>query len=437
MLEGRSGGSRTLRAGDATTARALTSKAHRTGLQARAVPFSLPVSVTGHQKSPISLGTTTDFASRPSSTHFVKTDPHTGEVQDGFVHRFRRWEMQAAARRLLPGHRIGVCLRHQRRDPERDGVPVYRRARDHHTYFGGLMTCGNVWACPVCAAKVSERRRVDLRAGIDRHIASGGSVALLTLTVRHHAHQDAFGLVDSLLHLYRRAWSGRKTLACSLEGYTGQVRALEVTHGANGWHPHVHVLLFFNGPVDLHQARTTIFDRWSSLVAGAGLGPITFENGVTLQDGTEASAYASKWGVTEEITKANVKQGRRGGRTPFALLADYAQGDRQAGALFAEFVVAFKGKAQIHWSKGLRDRLGLVRDRTDEELAAATDARDNLAARITDDDWSKVVARHNLQPLVLEVLRDGDEHQLELLLARYRCTPRSSRHRTRRGSLGS
>ena len=309
------------------------------------------------------LGTTTEFASRASDTHISKVEPETGEIQDGFEHRFKRWMLQSAARRLLPGHRVGVCLRHQRRDLDQDGVPVYRRARDQHTYFGGLMTCGNVWVCPVCAAKVSERRRQDLRAGLASHIASGGSVALLTLTVPHSIQHKAFDLVHTLLSLYRRAWSGRSALSGILEGYAGQVRALEVTHGVNGWHPHLHVLLFFNDTPDLHQAQTLIFDQWSRLVAGAGLGQVSLEHGVSLQDGTHASEYATKWGVVEEITKANVKQARRAGRTPFALLADYQTGDLQAGALFAEFTKAFKGRAQLHWSKGLRDRLGLNNDK--------------------------------------------------------------------------
>ena len=33
--------------------------------------------------------------------------------------------------------------------------------------FGGLVTCGSVWACPVCAAKVATKRAEDLAAVLD------------------------------------------------------------------------------------------------------------------------------------------------------------------------------------------------------------------------------------------------------------------------------
>lgn len=33
-------------------------------------------------------------------------------------------------------------------------------------FYQGLMACGGVWTCPVCAAKVSERRRQELKEAI-------------------------------------------------------------------------------------------------------------------------------------------------------------------------------------------------------------------------------------------------------------------------------
>ena len=37
-------------------------------------------------------------------------------------------------------------------------------------------------------------------------------------------------------------------------GCVGWVRTVEVTHGANGWHVHVHALLIWKNQVDQEQA---------------------------------------------------------------------------------------------------------------------------------------------------------------------------------------
>ncbi|WP_157647664.1 hypothetical protein [Actinomycetospora chiangmaiensis] len=50
--------------------------------------------------------------------------------------------------------------------------------------YGGL-TCGSVWSCPVCAAKIATRRADDLAAVMRTVNDLGGSAFLLTLTMRH------------------------------------------------------------------------------------------------------------------------------------------------------------------------------------------------------------------------------------------------------------
>ena len=55
-----------------------------------------------------------------------------------------------------------------------------------------------------------------------------------------------------------------------------------------------------------------------------------------VQGATAAGNYVGKWGAAEELALSGKKSGRAG-RSPFQLLADYAdQNDARAGALFAE-----------------------------------------------------------------------------------------------------
>ena len=50
--------------------------------------------------------------------------------------------------------------------------------------FAGLATCGSVWACPVCAAKVAAERAGELGAVLTAAGEAGHQVAMVTLTVR-------------------------------------------------------------------------------------------------------------------------------------------------------------------------------------------------------------------------------------------------------------
>lgn len=51
--------------------------------------------------------------------------------------------------------------------------------------YSGLASCGSVWACPQCAAKVATRRADELSKVMRAVDEAGGSAFLLTLTMRH------------------------------------------------------------------------------------------------------------------------------------------------------------------------------------------------------------------------------------------------------------
>jgi hypothetical protein len=202
------------------------------------------------------------------------------------------------------------------------------------------------------------------------------------LTVPHGREDKPFALTGQLLDAYNLLTSGRSSLKAELKewGYAGQVRALEVTHGdANGWHPHLHVLIFVKrklpgtrSPVgNSHHVTGPVFDavfeNWEQACLRVGLdAPSKGAN--TLQDGSAAFDYIAKWGPADELTRAHTKRARRG-RTPWQLLEDAYMGDLRAGKLFQEFVSAFKGRRQLFWTRGLRDLLGLPKDADDQQAA--------------------------------------------------------------------
>lgn len=327
--------------------------------------------------------------------------------------RVERFALQAVARDILPKTRTALCLRARIRGSE--GVGVWKCEAHGTAHYSGLQTCGSVWSCPICAAKITERRRVEVQDAIRQHRDQGGEVHLLTLTTPHGRGDDLAELIErqsKALQSLFRDMTARKVLAEM--GEVGRIRAFEVTHGRkatnNGWHPHFHFLQFVQGKADSAQLmdwKTRLYLRWDACCQRAGLGSPSFAHGIDLQDGSKADRYISKWGLEDELTRGHTKKGRAGGETPFdllrAVLAD--QGDRQAAALFLEFSRCFKGKRQLSWSNGLRARFQ-QEETTDEELAAQQVESAELLGLLSVQQWRDVL-KVKARATVLELAAAG------------------------------
>ena len=165
------------------------------------------------------------------------------------------------------------------------------------------------------------------------------------------------------------------------------MRSLEVTYGANGWHPHIHELFlqdvknsdYKTFPPDLQAQglESEIAGQWINTLKKSQL-TASLERGVkVLCTQGDIAAYLEKygkipqektgeWTTAHELTKAGQKKGRIEGKTPFELLIECACGVESSGAAFVEFAEAFKGKAQLRWSPGTRELLGIGADELEE-----------------------------------------------------------------------
>ena len=342
------------------------------------------------------LGTNAKYSHKPE---FI--DPDTGEITGGkprhepMAGRLQRFALQATARSILPKSRTAKCLRLR---AHKQDITVWKSKEHGTASYAGLQTCGSVWSCPVCAAKIAERRRVEIIHAMDAHKGQGGLVSLLTLTTPHQRLDNLGDLLAKQAKALHRFWSDRGTKAVfEAMGVLGQIRALEVTHGRNspqnnGWHPHYHVLVFHGVAGDLEGWGESLYLRWAECCKRAGLGEPSRAHGLKLHDGSKAAAYASKWGLEDEMTKGHTKKALHG-ETPFDFLRSFlADGeDKQAAALFREFAETFKGKRQLHWSRGLKARFA-VEEASDEQLAAKIEDRAFLLGQISLEQWRDVLA---------------------------------------------
>lgn len=293
-------------------------------------------------------------------------------------------------------HRTVWCHRHVVTD---FAMPVFRQLDGSRARLGKVKTCGSVWACPVCASKVAEQRRRELTHAMVQHVQGGGHAYLLTFTFPHYIGQGLAELMEPFTKARQsfqncRAWKAVMEKANKL----GVVNSLEVTYGgANGWHPHLHMLVFCDAgafgegePDDAGRLTGAAIEHlrgeWVRLLEKRGL--VDGSNrqwaghyALDVRGGKGAAEYIAKWGhdeawgMSSELTSAHAKVGKRdawGARehyTPFQLLAMAQAGDGHAICAFREFVAVFDGKRMLTWSKGLKAHFG-VAEMDDDEAAA-------------------------------------------------------------------
>jgi hypothetical protein len=295
--------------------------------------------------------------------------------------------------------------------------------------YSGLASCGSVWACPQCGAKIATRRADELSKVMRAVDEAGGSAFMLTLTMRHdradrlgltkddrkrlrqlednragyeaananrwefdehQAEADAIeentlrqrkGCWDVLSDAWARVTSGAAWLADQdlFGGLLGWARVVEVTDGDNGWHVHIHALLCFGAQVSAELVAASVgarmFSRWRAALERKGFDASDAHGWdlrrVQLGDGDLADYFTK---IAHEVTGSHRKEGRRaGGRTPMQLLADAVDTyEESAIARWWEWEQASEGRRQLTWSTGRRDLrklAGLGAESTDEEIA--------------------------------------------------------------------
>lgn len=294
------------------------------------------------------------------------------------LQRVHDFLLQDQSAKLLPRERVTNCLK-RRIDKSKGRFVKYNEERCK-AHWSNVQRCGSIWTCPVCAKQITEKRREELKQGVktwkDRF---QGGILLLTLTNSHSASHSLRSLIAGQKKALGYFFGDRKGkfLLDDCLGREYQVRAFEVTHGKNGWHPHYHILIFTNGqPLEnFFELKQSLSKHWINCCQKANLPLPSLQYGLDIRDGSYAEQYVSKWGVESELTKGHIKKGREGGLTPFDLLQSSMlehELSEQHGKLYQEFGVAFKGARQLVWSRGLKKLLE-IEEKTDEELAEETE----------------------------------------------------------------
>lgn len=335
------------------------------------------------------------------------------------VARSARWAARGFLWKESSIDRVRGCGRYSIRG---DGS-VQVRSNGAAAGFAGLTSCGSVWACPVCNAKINAVRRLEIGVMISAAESEGLGMVFGAKTLRHHANQSLGTLWPKQSEVWNAVTVDTSVRRLRKElGYIGYTRGTEVTIGQNGWHPHIHPFYFFAKRLtdwqieDLAAAENSAWINKAErlglqapLVVGQHLHSVSGDAaGKTLGDYFTKAGHQAADSVSWELTSTQTKTGRRYAKTvtPWTLLAGAEAGDADALDLWHEYEVASKGKRALTYSRGLRKRFGLDVEATDEEIAdAEIGTKEDTLFEIA--DWEPVRQNPRLGAGILAAVRSG------------------------------
>lgn len=321
-----------------------------------------------------------------------------------------------------------------------NNVDLMRSVEHGSGHVKNVATCGSVWSCPVCTAKIQERRRQEIAQAMDSWYEQGGQVVMVTLTAPHYNNQSLAELramqSAALTSLRKDSGSYRRFLKED-QGFKGLIRALEVTvSNRNGWHLHTHELWFVKGDANVGRIKKRTLERWENACYKAGL-LNAFDDkqvrafrrhSVDIKASVSCSEYLAKmddtshWGADREIAKQSTKQGKRKGSFhPFGLLAEVEdKTDKKAwsAAKFTEYANVMKGAKQLHWSTKLKGFFG-IGEKSDEEIATEETATLEKVSSIAKELWYKI-CKAGARATLLEVIETKDDRALHVFLDQFK-----------------
>jgi hypothetical protein len=354
-----------------------------------------------------------------------------------------RFKLQRAAQKLLPYERIADCLR--KPIPDANFVIGCFNPDSESSGFKNLQTCDS-YSCPVCANKRAEQDRRKLSVAMAQAQAKGLHVIMVTFTLSHLVCSTLSATRKGLAQSYDAVFSGGWYQNLKDEyGIKGKIKAWESNYGRNGWHPHIHMLMFLEyelSPEQIAGFKKFVSKRYMKALDRRGF-HASFQHGVDVRTAeSDIADYIAKfgrepqnktWGADSEIARIPAKKAALDGLTPFQLLAA-ADGDTDelrhlsvihegatddelksiAAALYVEYFKAMKRNPRIVWSDGLKEFLEL-----DDALAELDKNAPDIHAADewfymipVGDEWRKVTGRWNTPDLrgeLLTVTRSGDK----------------------------
>jgi hypothetical protein len=204
--------------------------------------------------------------------------------------------------------------------------------------------------------------------------ARGGQRAMLTLTVPHDSGENLTEVFRKLSKIKKQMFLLRpwRSLGKCLDGH---ITVLHILHGKNGWHPHIHMLLFFK-PESPVPEESEVSNIWLTAMLKQGLA-VSFDHSASFK------LFESANTVGYYLCGRNDKKNK--GRNIFEIIASAILKNNYSDLnLLQEYALAVKGRHNVSWSKGLRRLSGL------HEKKGNTEMKPEIIVSMSASDWKAI-----------------------------------------------
>lgn len=310
-----------------------------------------------------------------------------------------------------------------------EGVTIH--AGEHGAHLTGTERCSSVWACPTCAPIIRAERALQVQTATNAWAREGGSLVMLTIAGRHKQSdrlRNTLGATYKVLRQVRQSRAWRSLY--ERYGVIGDIRAVEITDGDNGWHPHIHLLIFVDRAEvtdgDLTEIEDVAYGQFAKRIRRETGHRMNRGVGVNaIRIGPEAASYISKWSEVDqddrtghELARADMKKSRGiHGRSPWELL-DADVTDQGAFARWVEYFESTLGRRFLEPSRGLYERFGVL-DRDDVEIIEDTEAAEAVLD-VEAPAYDLMHAEGGTVGYLLDYVEQGDLIAARAMIADYR-----------------
>ncbi len=301
-----------------------------------------------------------------------------------------------------------------------DGTPGTSRFTCDHESGAvrqkGVMTCHSPLACPVCAPRVAARRARALTPQVEAHVAEGGTVSLVTLTLRHDRTASLRQMRRALAAAWARVTSGKWICKLRKAGKVEFVRGFDITWSEkHGWHPHLHITLFLGEEHDDADVCEALVARWRRALTHEGWTTTREAQHYHRADDPAAAArYAVTPAAVYEALAMSMKRarGEGAGLTPFEIL-ERAVSDKEAQEAARAAGQEFEPSPWIaRWREYVGETMGCRQAVTSQGLTLEPAEEDDDAEGVEDavlevgSEAMREMDHANLVPAVFDAMDD-------------------------------
>lgn len=248
--------------------------------------------------------------------------------------RLKIYELRYIAGNILGG-RVKSCGQ----------VPIgqeafYCKKPNSKIFTGGVETCCNANACPICALKIMEQRKLDVyNVLLTFRQRPNVSLGFLTLTVQHQANETYKDVRLKTCKAWLRVRQSKKYRRLQkIFGHIGDIKAVETKISrTTGYHVHQHIAIICDcKPHQLQRFAKCLISLYllqvnKKVLKGykqsgekiyvSGYANNLGQNYTPIYNIDGINNYVSKWEVSDELTRSNMKvNGGSKSYTPFGLL---------------------------------------------------------------------------------------------------------------------